>query len=101
MSANNVQQAKLGKGASCHAFRHSMATSMLEAGADIRYIQEMLGHATINSTKIYTHVSIQRLKAVHTATHPAATIEAKPKLVAEVEPAARQELEKMLGEERE
>ncbi len=48
-----------------------MATLMLENGADIRYIQEMLGHAKIDTTQIYTQVSIRRLKEVHDLTHPA------------------------------
>ena len=65
-----VQAAKLGKSGSCHLFRHTMATLMLENGADIRYIQAMLGHAELSTTQIYTQVSIQRLKAIHTATHP-------------------------------
>lgn len=56
---------------SCHLFRHSAATAMLEAGADIRHIQVMLGHSHLSSTEIYTHVSIQRLKEVHSKTHPA------------------------------
>ncbi|MCB9895836.1 MAG: site-specific tyrosine recombinase XerC [Planctomycetes bacterium] len=59
-----------GRGA-CHMFRHSMATSMLENGAGIRFIQEMLGHADLKTTQIYTHVSPVRLQEVHTATHPA------------------------------
>jgi integrase/recombinase XerD len=69
-----VKAAELGKQAGCHAFRHSMATSMLENGADIRFIQEMLGHAKLESTQVYTRVSIGKLKAVHTATHPAARL---------------------------
>ena len=48
-----------------------MATLMLEGGADIRFIQEMLGHADLSTTQIYTQVSIRKLKQVHTATHPA------------------------------
>jgi integrase/recombinase XerD len=56
----------------CHLFRHSAATLMLEGGADIRYIQEMLGHAELSTTEVYTRVSITKLKAIHTATHPAA-----------------------------
>ena len=48
-----------------------MATVMLENGADIRYIQQMLGHASLETTQIYARVSIRRLKEVHTKTHPA------------------------------
>jgi integrase/recombinase XerD len=55
---------------SCHVFRHSMATSMLENGADIRYIQSILGHVSLDSTQIYTRVSIIKLKEVHSQTHP-------------------------------
>jgi integrase/recombinase XerD len=51
-------------------FRHTMATLMLENGADIRFIQAMLGHAKLDTTQIYTQVSIRQLKAIHTATHP-------------------------------
>ncbi|MFZ6675432.1 site-specific tyrosine recombinase XerC [Undibacterium sp. Xuan67W] len=55
----------------CHAFRHACATHMLENGADIRYIQAILGHAELSTTQIYTHVAIGKLKAVHALTHPA------------------------------
>ena len=65
-------RAATGKRGSCHTFRHSMATLMLDGGADIRHIQEMLGHAELSTTQIYTHVSLRNLKAVHQATHPAA-----------------------------
>jgi integrase/recombinase XerD len=58
-------------GDACHIFRHSAATLMLEGGADIRYIQEYLGHAQLSTTEIYTKVSIEKLKEVHEATHPA------------------------------
>jgi integrase/recombinase XerD len=67
-----VKSAGIGKGGACHIFRHTMATLMLEGGADIRYIQAMLGHARLDTTQIYTHVSIRMLKQVHTITHPAA-----------------------------
>jgi len=63
------------KEGACHLFRHSAATSMLENGADIRFIQEMLGHACLETTQIYTRVSIKKLKEIHTATHPAAKME--------------------------
>jgi integrase/recombinase XerD len=53
------------------SFRHTMATLMLENGADIRFIQAMLGHVSLNTTQIYTQVSIRALKEIHTATHPA------------------------------
>jgi integrase/recombinase XerD len=66
-----VLKADIGKSGSCHLFRHTMATLMLENGADIRYIQEMLGHAKVDTTQIYTQVSIRRLKEVHDMAHPA------------------------------
>jgi integrase/recombinase XerD len=56
---------------SCHLLRHAMATHMLENGAELRYIQAMLGHASVATTQIYTHVSIRQLQNVHDATHPA------------------------------
>lgn len=55
----------------CHAFRHAMATHMLEGGCDIRYIQAMLGHSELSTTEIYTQVSIGKLQEIHAATHPA------------------------------
>ena len=65
-----VDAAKINKRGSCHLFRHTMATLMLENGADIRFIQAMLGHAELSTTQIYTQVSIKQLKKVHSLTHP-------------------------------
>ena len=67
-----IRKAKTGKQGSCHLFRHTVATLMLENGADIRVIQEMLGHAKIATTEMYTRVSINLLKQVYAATHPGA-----------------------------
>ena len=66
----HVRDADIGKTGSCHLFRHSMATLMLENGADIRFIQAILGHRNLQTTEIYTRVSIGKLKEVHAATHP-------------------------------
>jgi len=66
-----VMSAGIQKRGGCHLFRHTMATLMLEGGADIRFIQQMLGHAKLDTTQIYTHVSIPLLKIVHSQTHPA------------------------------
>jgi integrase/recombinase XerD len=56
---------------SCHLLRHAMATHMLEHGAELRFIQAMLGHADYRATQVYTHVSIRKLQEIHSATHPA------------------------------
>jgi integrase/recombinase XerD len=67
-------QSGLTQPGSCHLFWHNMATQMLENGADIRFIQEMLGYAKLETTQIYTKVSINKLKVIHNATHPGAKI---------------------------
>lgn len=71
-----VDRSGVEKKGSCHMFRHTMATLMLEGGADIRFIQAMLGHAELSTTEIYTQVSIRLLKTIHAATHPGRMAEA-------------------------
>jgi len=66
-----LYHAEIDKPGACHLFRHAMATHMLDNGADLRFIQMMLGHSDLSTTEIYTHVSIEKLRAVHAATHPA------------------------------
>jgi integrase/recombinase XerD len=68
------RRAGVSKRGSCHLFRHTAATLMLEGGADLRFIQELLGHAHLHTTEIYTHVSIDKLKQIHAATHPGAKL---------------------------
>lgn len=67
-----LEAAGIEKPGACHLFRHTMATVMLEGGADVRFVQEMLGHASLETTQLYTRVTVEKLKAVHAATHPAA-----------------------------
>lgn len=66
-----LERCDLDKPGACHLFRHTMATLMLENGADLRYIQVMLGHARLETTTIYTQVAIRKLKEVYERTHPA------------------------------
>ncbi len=66
-----MKKAGIDKEGSAHLCRHAMATHMLDNGADIRFIQVMLGHSDLKSTEIYTRVSVEKLREVHRATHPA------------------------------
>lgn len=69
-----VEASEIGKKGACHLFRHTMATLMLEGGADVRFIQQMLGHARLDTTALYTQISVQKLREVHAATHPGAKL---------------------------
>jgi len=79
-----VEASGVEKEGACHLFRHTMATLMLEGGADIRYVQEMLGHSKLETTQIYTQVAIDKLKQIHSATHPGAGL--KPRHPEDGEP---------------
>lgn len=70
MVHRTIKRSGVEKTGSCHLLRHSMATLMLENGADLRVLQEILGHENLGTTALYTHLTIKRLQQVHDATHP-------------------------------
>jgi len=69
-----VEASEVGKVGACHLWRHTAATLLHDAGADIRFIQVFLGHARLHTTEMYTQVSIRQLKAIHSACHPSSKL---------------------------
>jgi integrase/recombinase XerD len=72
IARKRITKAKLGKSGSCHMFRHTCATVLLQNGADLRSIQQLLGHASLETTQLYTQVTVTDLKRVYERCHPAA-----------------------------
>ncbi len=72
MAARYVKLSGIKRAGACHLFRHATATTMLDNGAELRHVQEMLGHASILTTQIYTHVSRAKLSEIYDKTHPSA-----------------------------
>ncbi len=81
-----IEKAEIGKKGSCHLFRHAMATALLENGAEIKFLQQMLGHQQIQSTQVYGNISIRKLKEAHERLHPGANLEPSQAKKLEKEP---------------
>ena len=73
--AKYIKLADVRKSGACNQYRHAAATHMMDRGADIRHVQEFLGHADLSTTQIYVHVSMAKLKEVYNRTHPAAQVQ--------------------------
>ncbi|MBI4056738.1 MAG: tyrosine-type recombinase/integrase, partial [Elusimicrobia bacterium] len=65
-----ARRARFTRSVTPHAFRHSFATHLLDRGCDLKSVQEMLGHKSLGTTAVYTHVTLERLKKIYEKTHP-------------------------------
>ena len=72
LMAKYIKKANINKSGACHQYRHAAATHMVDNDADIRHVQEFLGHASISTTQLYLHVSKAKLRSVYSKTHPRA-----------------------------